>query len=178
MRVYFRHLRDLNSDFLFELDDFVANCHAKVEDEVVFPEMRAAPTGESRAIETTTKRMGEEHKLLQMLGNNTRWLVAEGNGLDKSKVMLYADTLESHNSSEETLLFPIWSSIKAEREREATPRAMKILRDFGEERYLRVTGFSQRLLSSLERFASRPVSDAARLGSSETSSSQRLGSGT
>ncbi len=151
LRVYFRHLRYLNSDFLFELDDFVTNCHAKIEDEVVFPEMRMAHGTEDKNIENITKRMEEEHKLLQMLGNNLRTIVAEGNEeLDKNKVLLYADTLESHNSSEETLLFPSWDKVSIEKESEAASRARGIIDGYGFERYLRVTGFSQEFMNLLE----------------------------
>lgn len=150
LRVYFRHLRYLNSDFIFELDDFVVNCHAKVEDEVIFPEMRKAAGVESERINTVTKRMEEEHKVLQMLGNNIRLAVAEGNkDIDRSKIMLYADTLESHNSSEETLLFPDWK-VDSELEHQAVSKASQIIHDFGLERYLKVTGLSQEFLSLLQ----------------------------
>lgn len=149
LRVYFRHLRYLNSDFLFELDDFVVNCHAKIEDEVVFPEMRKLAGPEDRGVETTTKRMEDEHRLLQMLGNGIRVAVAEGSkDVDRGKVMLYADTLESHNSSEETLLFPGWKA-SGEQEAQAVSGALRIIHDYGVERYLKVTGFSQEFLSSL-----------------------------
>jgi hemerythrin superfamily protein len=149
LRVYFRHLRYLNSDFLFELDDFVVNCHAKIEDEVIFPEMRKAAGTENKNIETITRRMEEEHKVIQMLGNSIRIAVAEGSkDIDRGKIMLYADTLESHNSSEETLLFPTWR-LDSEQEAEAVSKAVQIIRDFGLERYLRVTGLSQEFLSLL-----------------------------
>jgi hemerythrin superfamily protein len=158
LRVYFRHLRYLNSDFLFELDDFVTNCHARIEDEVLFPEIRAAVTVEREVIENWTKRMEDEHQLLKMLGDKMRLLVAEGNReLDRDKVALYADTLESHNSSEEALIFPRWSAVSGERANEATIAALKILHEFGTERYLRVTGFSQQFLSFLEPKKQVPV---------------------
>jgi len=32
LRIYFRHLRDMKFDSFFELDDFVINCHARMED--------------------------------------------------------------------------------------------------------------------------------------------------
>ncbi len=148
-RVYFRHLRYLNSDFIFELDDFVTNCHARVEDEVVFPEMRKSAGSENKDVETATKRMEEEHKLLQLLGNSIRVAVAEGGkDVDRGKVLLYIDTLESHNSSEETLLFKGWKG-NGEQEAQAVSGTMRIIHDFGVERYLKVTGFSQELLSSV-----------------------------
>lgn len=151
MRIYFRHLRYLDSDFLFELDGFVTNCHARVEDEVLFPEIRAAMTDEKAAVETGTKRMEDEHRLLRMLGERMRALVAEGDReLDRDKVTLYVDTLESHNSSEHTLIFSKWSFVNAERSSEAASRALEVIHAFGVERYLRVTGFSQEFLSLLE----------------------------
>lgn len=149
LRVYFRHLRYLNSDYIFELDDFVVNCHAKIEDEVVFPELRRVAGKDGGSIEAITKRMEDEHKVLQMLGIGIRVAVAEGDKeIDRSKVMLYADTLESHNSSEETLLFPRWKEVR-EKETQSASKATQMIHDFGLGRYLKVTGFSQEFLSQL-----------------------------
>jgi hemerythrin superfamily protein len=121
-----------------------------MEDEIIFPEMRKGAGAESKNVETTTERMEDEHKVLQMLGNSIRLAVAEGNKeIDRSKVMLYADTLESHNSSEETLLFPSWKT-DSESERQSVYKARQIIHDFGLERYLKVTGFSQEFLSLLQ----------------------------
>jgi hemerythrin superfamily protein len=114
---------------------------------VVIPEVRKVAGKDGGSIEAITKRMEDEHKVLQMLGNGIRVAVAEGDKeIDRSKVMLYADTLESHNSSEETLLFPRWKEV-TEKETQSAPKATQMIHDFGLERYLKVTCFSQEFLS-------------------------------
>lgn len=95
LRIYFRHLRDMRFDSFFELDDFVVNCHARMEDEALFP-----------TLDVPTKRLQTEHEVLKMLSNGIRVSMAEEKSeLDKNKVALYADTLESHNTREEKTVF-------------------------------------------------------------------------
>ena len=151
LRVYFRQIRELNSPLVFEIDDFVANCHAKIEDELVFPALRAIETSPSNRLAAFTKRMEEEHRLLEALGNDMRVAVgAKGEELDKNKVALYVDTLEAHNAGEETLLFRHWKEVSEGQARSATGDAKSTIREFGWARYLRTTGLSQELLDRVE----------------------------
>jgi len=150
LRVYFRHMRNLNSDYLFELDDFIVGCHARIEDEVVFPALRKVGRPDADAVVTVTGKLEEEHKLLKMLSDNMRLMVAEeATKLDRDKVALYVSTVESHNSSEEILVFKFWDDLDRETRVESTNRVKKIIGEFGTARYLRVTGFSQEFLSLL-----------------------------
>lgn len=140
LRIYFRHLRDMRFDSFFELDDFVINCHARMEDEALFP-----------ALNVPTKRLQTEHEVLKMLSNGIRVSMAEEKSvLDKNKVALYADTLESHNTSEEKTVFKEWRQVSKDKREEASAQALEIIRSFGLERYLRVTGFSSEFLSLLK----------------------------
>lgn len=149
LRIYFRHLREMKSDFFFELDDFIINCHAKIEDEAVFPILLRG--GPDSPISQTTKRLMDEHELVKMLGNNMRLYAAQEKAeLGKDKITLYADTVESHNTAEEISVFKAWKDASNEVKQKAAEQAKEIIRSFGLERYLRVTGFSQEYLSSLQ----------------------------
>jgi hemerythrin superfamily protein len=147
LRVYFRHMRSLNSDYLFEVDDFILGCHARIEDEVVFPALGNAG-GESKVVAMTSK-LEEEHRVLQMLSNRMRATVLEKTTLDRDTVALYASTVESHNSAEETSVFKHWDEVDSETRAKSTSQVRKIVSEFGVARYLRVTCFSQEFLSLL-----------------------------
>lgn len=149
-RVYFRHLRDLNSDYFFEIDDFILGCHAKIEDEVIFPALRKIGGPEAEKIDKTTRKLEEEHKLVEMLSSNMKQAVVEGTkALDRDKVALYASTVESHNESEEIFVFKFWNDLDRETRAAATDGVKRIIGEFGTARYLRLTGFSQEFLSLL-----------------------------
>jgi hemerythrin superfamily protein len=149
LRIYFRHLRDMKFDSFFELDDFVVNCHSKLEDDAMFPALvEGVP---NPLVSRTTKRLRDEHEVLKMLSNSIRVTMAEEKTeLDKNKVALYADTLESHNISEEKTVFKDWKELNEKEKQRASTQASEIIRSFGLERYLRITGFSQEFLSSLQ----------------------------
>lgn len=148
LRLHFRYFRDMNSDLVFELEDFISKCHAKVEDEVVFPELtRLLPNDTDLA--KKINQLIEDHKLLTGMGENMRvWAVEGPKELDTKRIGLYADTVMSHNSSEEYLVFPDWN-MDAEHEAEANRKALAIIEEFGVDRYLKVTGISKPLLDSL-----------------------------
>ena len=149
-RVYFRHLRGMNSDYLFEVDDFILGCHAKVEDEVIFPALRRVGGPDAEKIAKTTRKLEEEHRLLEMLSSNLKQaVVEESKPLGKDKVALYASTVESHNDSEEIFIFKFWSQIDRETRETYTGEVKRIIGEFGTARYLRLTGFSQEFLSLL-----------------------------
>jgi hemerythrin superfamily protein len=149
-RIHFRQLRDLNSEYFFEIDDFILGCHAKVEDEVVFPALRKAGGPEAEKIDKTTRKLEEEHKLIEMLSSNLKQAVVEGTkALDRDKIALYASTVESHNDSEEIFVFKFWNDLDRETQASSTDGVKRIISEFGTARYLRLTGFSQEFLSLL-----------------------------
>ncbi len=150
LRVHLSHFRDAKLGSFFEVDDFVNNCHAKVEDDVLFPALSRS-AADSTFI-TALNRLGEEHRVLNMLSGNMRaFLAEETRELDPSRVALYVDTLESHNASEETTVFRRWRAVSTAQRQEAAARAREIVDSFGLDRYLRATGFSQELLSTVPR---------------------------
>lgn len=149
LRVYFRYMRSLNSDHLFEVDDFILGCHARIEDEVVFPVLRNAGS-ETSGVTTLTSKLEEEHRVLQMLSNRMRATVLQKTTpLDGDIIALYASTVGSHNSAEETTVFKYWDQVDSESRAECTSQVRRIVGEFGAARYLRVTCFSQEFLSLL-----------------------------
>jgi len=140
LRIYFRHLKGMRFDSFFELDGFVNDCHVRMEGEALFP-----------ALNVSTKRLQTEHEALKMLSNGIRVSVAEDKSeLDKNKVALYADTSESHNTSEEKTVFKEWRQVSKDKREEASTRGLEIIGSFGLERYLRITDFSSEFLSLLK----------------------------
>ena len=73
----------------------------------------------------------------------------------RKKVLLYADTVESHSSSEKSLIFQFWH---ADETREAI-KGRKIIDGFGPERYFRITGISERLFEMAEQGRVLPSND-------------------
>lgn len=146
LRVRFGYL-GVNSESIYELEDFVRNCHAKIEDEVVFPEMRKSP--ESKYIEEIVSRLEADHKLIDTIGDQIKQRTVEGD-LDilRKRIQLYANTVLSHNSNEETLLFDHWK-VSQNVESHAVFSARKIIENFGSNRYFSITGISEKFLSKV-----------------------------
>ena len=148
LRLHFRYFREMNSDLIFELEDFISKSHSKVEDEIVFPRLTQLSPAEAE-LARKINRLIEDHELLAGLGENMRVWATEGpKELDVKRIGLYADTVMSHNASEEALVFPLWST-SAQYEAEACKNARSLIEGFGLDRYLRVTGISKPLLDSL-----------------------------
>ena len=68
----------------------------------------------------------------------------------RKKILLYADTVESHSSSEKSLIFQFWHADET-REDESIEKAKKIIDEFGRERYFRITGISEKLFDMAEQ---------------------------
>ena len=150
LRLHFRYFREMNSDLIFELEDFISKSHSKVEDEIVFPRLTQLSPADAD-LARKINRLIEDHELLAGLGENMRVWATEGpKELDVKRIALYADTVMSHNASEEALVFPLWIA-SAQDEAEACRKARSIIEEFGVDRYLRVTGISKPLLDSLLR---------------------------
>ncbi|MGI0092115.1 MAG: hemerythrin domain-containing protein [Nitrososphaerales archaeon] len=147
LRVQLRSVREGNSDPIFEVEDFVRNCHAKIEDEVIFPKLKeilSSPKEDGQQLVKALSRLEADHKLIDMIGEQIKVRTAEGDvEAMRKKVMLYADTLESHNSSEEALVFPFWTLDGSESD--LVQRAKRIIEEFGRDRYFRITGVSEKL---------------------------------
>ena len=104
LRLHVRFVREKRTDSIYEVEDFVRNCHAKVEDEIVFPKLKQILSPKDEQHMKILSRLEADHRLIEMIGEQIKLSTthAETETLRK-KVMLYANTLESHNSSEEEL---------------------------------------------------------------------------
>jgi hemerythrin superfamily protein len=144
LRLHLRNIKEKNSDSIFDLHDFVENCHAKIEDEVVFPKLHEILAPKNEELNKVLSRLEADHKLIEMIGEQIKRSTTQGDERTmRKRIMLYADTLESHNSSEESLIFPLWHLDVAE-ERYVMLQATKIIEKFGRDRYFRITGVSQK----------------------------------
>lgn len=145
LRLHFRFVRERSNDPIFEVEDFVRNCHAKAEDEIIFPALKQMAGSRNEQLIRVIARLQEDHRLIEMIGEQLKVSTAqdETEALRK-KVMLYADTVESHNSSEESLIFQFWHADKT-RESESVAKAKRVVDEFGRERYFRITGISEKL---------------------------------
>jgi hemerythrin superfamily protein len=154
LRLHFQFARK-NNDWaaIYEIEEFVRNCHAKIEDEEVFPTLRNMLKEEPdvESVVQTISRLEADHRLIDTIGEQIRQRTAQAGDPDtlRKRISLYATTVESHNSSEETLIFPYWRSDDEETNRISLDHSLKIIREFGLGRYFHVTGISERLLASV-----------------------------
>jgi len=143
LRLHFRFARNANSDSIYEVEEFVRKCHARVEDEVIFPILRESG---NEKLEKVLSRLEADHKLIDTIGDQIKTRTAQGDGETlRKRVLLYMSTVESHNSSEESLIFQYW---KAE-EQDAASKARKIIEEFGLNGYFAITGISEKLLDAV-----------------------------
>lgn len=145
LRVHFRYI-GVNPELIYELEDFVRNCHAKIEDDVVFPVMKSL---KANYIEKTISRLEADHKLIDTIGDQIKQRTVEGD-LDvlRKRIQLYANTVLSHNASEESLLFSHWNAGETV-ERHSVSSARKIIESFGFNRYYSTTGISDKFFEKV-----------------------------
>jgi len=147
LRLHFRLAREVNSDSIYEVEEFVRKCHARVEDEVIFPKLRESG---NEKLEQVLPRLEADHKLIVTIGDQIKARTAQGDiETLRKRILLYMSTVESHNSSEESLIFQYWNVGESE-ERDAKSRARKIIDEFGLNRYFAITGISEKLLGSVQ----------------------------
>jgi hemerythrin superfamily protein len=140
LRVHF-HFDSDKSDSIYEIEDFVRNCHAKIEDDLVFPKLRNIPEAKQNL-----SRLEADHRMIDTIGDQIKLRTTQGElEIFRKRVSLYKNTVESHNASEESLVFPYWNVSETE-EHEAATKARDIIESFGLNRYLSVTGISSKLL--------------------------------
>ena len=146
LRLHFRFARESSdSNSIYDLEEFVRKCHARIEDEIVFPKLQ-----EQTAPKQSLSRLEADHKLINTIGDQIKLRTSTGE-LDtlKKRVALYMTTVESHNSGEESLVFPYWNVSRTE-EHELASKALRIIQEFGLNRYLELTGISQKLLERVD----------------------------
>lgn len=150
LRVHFHYARETNSNEIYELEEFVRNCHAKIEDELVFPkikELLSQPQKEQANMDLS--RLEADHRLIDKIGDQIRLRTVQGDTETlRKRILLYMNTVASHNAAEESLIFPFWNEKEID-EQEIKSKASTIIRDFGLNRYFAVTGISEKLLEKM-----------------------------
>lgn len=153
LRLHFSFIRESSYDSIYELEEFVRKCHARIEDEIIFPKMRMwlTPPHDAELIQAIS-RLEADHKLIDTIGDQIKMRTTQGDlDMVKKRAMLYMSTVESHNSSEESLIFQHWNPKGFEEDREAALQAKKMIQEFGLNRYFRITGMSEKLLDAVGR---------------------------
>ena len=150
LRLHFRFARETNSNAIYQLEEFVRSCHARIEDELVFPKLKESI---SRLLEeTVTKdlsRLEADHRLIDKIGDQIKVRTVQGDEETlRKRILLYMNTVESHNAGEESLIFQHWNVSEAE-EHEVKSKAWDIIRAFGLNRYFAITGFSEKLVEMI-----------------------------
>ncbi len=138
-------------DSIYDVEEFIRNSHAKVEDKVVFPKLQESLKDPNREdLSKIISRLEADHRLIDTIGEQIRLRTVQGSDAEtlRKRILLYATTVESHNASEETLIFQYWNP--STNQDEEIPRAMEIIRDFGLDRYFQITGISESLLKSVK----------------------------
>ena len=154
LRLHFQFARKTaNWDAIYEVEEFVKYCHANVEDQIVFPRLQKMlekrPDRES--ILKSLSRLEADHRLIDAIGDQIRQRTIQGGDVDtlRKRILLFATTVESHNSSEESLVFPYWEAEEKAAASVETEQTFKVVREFGLSRYFEVTGISEKLLETL-----------------------------
>jgi hemerythrin superfamily protein len=144
LRLRFRSMKETqNFNSIYSIEEFVRSCHAKVEDEVVFPALRDILEGQGKQqiIGDVLKRLEADHKLIDSIGDQVRLRTIEGDSqLLAKRILLYCSTVETHNTAEETQLFSYWKELENVKE-----RTMNIIKSYGMNRYYEMTGISEEL---------------------------------
>jgi hemerythrin superfamily protein len=149
LRLHFQFARKTaNWDSIYEVEEFVRDCHARVEDEVVFPKLQESLKDPDRENHLRNlSRLEADHRLIGTIGEQIRLRTEQGTDMEtlRKRILLYATTVESHNASEESLNFTYLKE-SDDNQNEVIPSAMKIVREYGLNRYFQLTGISEKLL--------------------------------
>ncbi|MDA4131413.1 MAG: hemerythrin domain-containing protein [Thaumarchaeota archaeon] len=155
LRLHFQYARKTaNWDSIYEVEDFVRNCHAKIEDEVVFPllEKELLRSSNQENVKVLS-RLEADHKLIDAIGDQIKLRTTQGDTDSlRKRILLYANTVESHNSSEESLIFQFWKTLESslvDQRQDTVTQMRKIIQKYGLNRYFQITGISERLLDSV-----------------------------
>jgi hemerythrin superfamily protein len=127
-------------DGFIPLNDFVINCHAKHEDEIVFPILMKKEENDPEFVKYV-KRISADHKLIATLGDNIeRWINEKNFEMLERRIPLYFKTLLEHNLNEEKDIFVRWNP-------EYAASFKHIIISFGTEKYRLITGASDEMIS-------------------------------
>jgi hemerythrin superfamily protein len=145
LRLHFRYGRETNTEAIYELEEFIRKCHARIEDELVFPKLEELLSkSQQKQARNDLLRLEADHKLIDKIGDQIIARTIEGNKETlRKRILLYMNTVESHNAGEESLIFPRWNVNEAD-ELEIKSKAWKVIDDFGLDRYFALTGVSEK----------------------------------
>ncbi len=152
LRLHFQYARKTgNWDSIYEVESFVRNCHARIEDELVFPKLgKFLETQNSETLKVLS-RLEADHKLIDTIGDQIKLRTTQGDTETlRKRILLYANTVESHNSSEESLIFQYWKNLPKDQQQDTIPNMRKILEEYGSNRYFQITGISEKLLDLVQ----------------------------
>lgn len=125
--------------------DFVAGCHARIEDEAVFPMLKEYFSEMDETFVKLVEWIGNDHKLLDTLAGN---VIGYGRSGEREtyedRLNLYFKLLMEHNLREEAQLFPRWfKDLPQDVRTKATEDARRIIMAFGLKKYTEITGLSE-----------------------------------
>ncbi len=124
--------------------DFIVNCHAEIEDKIVFPTMKKFYQDKSMEYTKLIEWVGNDHQLIGTLGVNVI-KYGEGGDIDsyKNRLDLYFKLLIEHNLREEKDIFPNWLlDIDEETRKRCSEEAKRVIEKYGIEKYTELTGLS------------------------------------
>ena len=79
LRLHFHFAREKDFDTIYELEEFVRTCHARIEDELVFPKLKAwIPQSLKDTLGKDLSRLEADHKLIEKIGDQIRARTVEG----------------------------------------------------------------------------------------------------
>jgi hemerythrin superfamily protein len=126
-------------DGFIPFNEFVINCHAKHEDEIVFPILMKKEEDDQEFIKYV-KRISADHKLIATLGGNIeKWINEKNFEMLERRIPLYFKTLLEHNLNEEKDIFVRWKP-------EYAVPFKHIINSFGAEKYRSITGASDEMI--------------------------------
>ena len=152
LRLHFQYGRKTgNWDSIYEVESFVRNCHARIEDELVFPKLgKFLETQNSETLKVLS-RLEADHKMIDTIGDQIKLRTTQGDTETlRKRILLYANIVESHNSSEESLIFQYWKNLSKDQQEDTIPNMRKIIEEYGLNRYFQITGISGKLLDSMQ----------------------------
>jgi hypothetical protein len=70
LRLQFRFAKKRNIDTIYKLEEFVRNCPARIEDEIVFPKLQSSiPQALRDSVGKDLSRLEADHRLIEKIGD-------------------------------------------------------------------------------------------------------------
>ncbi|MEM0097155.1 MAG: hemerythrin domain-containing protein [Conexivisphaerales archaeon] len=123
------------------INDFVINHHARVEDLYVFPKIKVSNPDDAD-LAKNIDRISADHKLIETLGNNiVKWIDNNDTDMIERRIPVYWKILAEHNMSEEkTIFYRLRSDLGS------VDGIIESIKSFGINEYIKITGISSLML--------------------------------